>query len=107
MAMPYSSPPRRRYQPVTAYALADQLKRKGVELSSVEGPWRVAGRTLQRPGRNRLPLIPLVTNGRTEVMVDSMQHAADLSGFLNWCGLDHLNPVADLTPPPDDVLRLH
>jgi hypothetical protein len=107
MAMPYASPPRRRYQPVTAYALAEQLKRNGVELTSVEGPWRVAGRTLQRPGRNRLNLIPMITNGRTEVMVDSMQHAADLSGFLNWCGLDQLNPVADLTPPPDEVLRLH
>ena len=107
MALPHSSPQRRRYQPVAAYALAEQIKRHGVELSAVEGPWRVAGRTLHRPGRNHLGLIPLVTNGRTEVMVDSMQHAADLSGLLNWCGLDNLNPVADLTPPPDESLRLH
>jgi hypothetical protein len=107
MALPYSSPPRRRYQPMAAYALAEQIKRHGVELSAIEGPWRVAGRTLQRPGRNRLNLIPLVTNGRTEVMVDSMQHAADLSGLLNWCGLENLNPVADLAPPPDESLRLH
>jgi hypothetical protein len=105
--MPYSSPPRRRYQPFTAYALAEKLKRNGVELSSMEGPWRVAGRTLHRPGRNRLNLIPLVTNGSTEVMVDSMQHAADLSGFLNYCGVENLNPVADLTPPPDEMLRMH
>jgi hypothetical protein len=40
-------------------------------------------------------------------MVDSMQHAADLSGLLNWCGLENLNPVSDLTPPPDDSLRMH
>jgi hypothetical protein len=107
MALPYSSPPRRRYQPFTAYALAEQLKRHGVELSSVEGPWRVAGRTLHRPGRDRLSLIPLVTNGSTEVMVDNMQHAVDLSGFLNYCGVENLNPVEDLTPPPDETLRMH
>jgi hypothetical protein len=54
-----------------------------------------------------LNLIPLVTNGHTEVMVDSMQHAADLSGFLNYCGVENLNPVADLSPPPDEMLRMH
>jgi hypothetical protein len=107
MALQFASPPRRRYQPFTAYALAERIKRNGVELSAIEGPWRVAGRTLQRPGRNHMNLIPLVTNGRTELMVDSMQHAADLSGFLNWCGVENLNPVADLTPPPDESLRLH
>jgi hypothetical protein len=33
-------------------------------------------------------------------MVDTMEHAVDLSGFLNWCGVDELDPVPDLTPPP-------
>jgi hypothetical protein len=40
-------------------------------------------------------------------MVDSMQHAADLSGFLNYCGVENLNPVEDLTPPRDETLRMH
>jgi len=32
-------------------------------------------------------------------MVDTMEHAIDLSRFLNWCGVDHLNPVPDLALP--------
>lgn len=94
-------PRRNRYQPAAAYALAERLKSKGVELCSAEGPWRAAGRPLRRPSRRSLGLIPLVTNGRTEVMVDTMEHAADLSGLLNWCGVGDLNPVPDLTPPAE------
>jgi hypothetical protein len=41
----------------------------------------------------------VVTNGETEVMVDTMEHAVEVSGLLNWCGVDHLEPVPDLTPP--------
>lgn len=93
---------RSRYQPTTAYVLAEQLKSEGIELYAAEGPWRAGGRTLPRVGRGNLNLIPLVTNGRTEVMVDTMERAADLSGFLNWCGVDDLNPVPDLTPPASD-----
>jgi len=44
-------------------------------------------------------MIPLVTNGHTEVMVDTMEHAVELSGLLNYCGLDDFEPVPDLTPP--------
>jgi hypothetical protein len=90
---------RHRYQPVVAYRLAEGLKREGVELAAVEGPWRPGGRTLNRRGRNRLHIIPVVTNGETEVMVDTMEHAVEVSGLLNWCGVDHLEPVPDLTPP--------
>jgi hypothetical protein len=32
-------------------------------------------------------------------MVDTMEHACDVAGLLNWCGIDHLDPVADLIPP--------
>jgi hypothetical protein len=32
-------------------------------------------------------------------MVDTMEHAIDLSRFLNWCGVDDLNPVPDLALP--------
>jgi hypothetical protein len=95
----WSRPRRSRYQPTAAYLLAEQLKSEGVELYAAEGPWRAGGRTLPRPGRGNVGLIPLVTNGRTEVMVDTMEHAVDVSGLLNWCGVDDLNPVSDLTPP--------
>lgn len=95
---------RRRYQPAAAYALAERVKRKGVAVSAVDGPWRAGGRALQRPGRNQLGVIPLVTNGHTEMMVDTMEHAADLSGLLNWCGVEDLNPVSDLSPPPPESL---
>jgi hypothetical protein len=36
-------------------------------------------------------------------MVDTMEHAIDLSGFLNWCGLEDLSPVADLHLPGELV----
>jgi len=35
-------------------------------------------------------------------MVDTMEHAIDLSGFLNWCGVEELNPVSDLDLPRDN-----
>ncbi len=91
---------RHRYQPIVAYRLAEGLRREGVELSAVEGPWRPGGRTLHRRGRNRLRMIPLVTNGHTEVMVDTMEHAVEVSGLLNYCGVEDFEPVPDLTPPP-------
>jgi hypothetical protein len=97
-------PQRLRYQPTAAYVLADRAKREGVEISAARGPWRTSGRRLRRPGRNHLRVIPVVTNGRTELMVDTIEHAADLSGLLNWCGLEELNPVPDLSPPPQESL---
>ena len=35
----------------------------------VEGPWRTGARPLKRPGRGGLRFIPLVTRGKTTVMV--------------------------------------
>lgn len=90
---------RRRYEPKVAYELAARLKQQGVQLSEVRGPWRARRMALGRRGRNLLRYIPFVTNGRSEVMVDTMEHAIDLSSFLNWCGLDDLNPVPDLALP--------
>jgi hypothetical protein len=90
---------RLRYEPIVVYHLAEQTKARGVDLSQVEGPWRVHSRALNRPGRNSLDSIPIVTNERTEVMVDTTEHAADVAGLLNWCGIEELEPVADLTPP--------
>jgi len=95
---------RTRYQPTAIYHLAESLRRQGVDLAMRSGPWHAVARALQRPGRNRTPVIPIVTNGLAQVMVDTMEHARDMAGLLNWCGVDDLDPVPDLVPPPS--LRL-
>ena len=97
---------RKRYQPAAIYHLADSLRRQGIDLATRSGPWRAVERALQRPGRNRVPVIPIVTNGLAQVMVDTMEHARDLAGLLNWCGVDDLDPVPDLVPPPSLKLQL-
>jgi len=93
----------RRYEPAVVYALAEHLKRQGVDLHKFPGPWRPARRPLRRPGRNSERAIPLVTNGIVEIAVDTAEHAADLSGFLNSSGVDHLEPIANLRPPVQDL----
>jgi len=95
----------RRYEPTPVYALAEQLKREGVELHKVHGPWRPIRRRLRRPGRNTDNMIPIVTNGLTELAVDTAERAAEVSGLLNWCGVDHLEPVPNLRPPDHDLAR--
>ncbi len=90
---------RLRYEPTVVYHMAEQAKARGVDLSQAEGPWRVDARGLDRPGLNSLDSIPIVTNERTEVMVDTAEHASDVAGLLNWCGVHELEPVAGLTPP--------
>jgi hypothetical protein len=82
------------------YYLAESLRRRGVELAKRSGPWRAVAKALNRPGRNRVAVLPIVTNGLAQVMVDTMEHATDLAGLLNWCGIEELDPVADLVPPP-------
>jgi hypothetical protein len=95
----------RRYEPTPVYALAEHLKREGVELQKVRGPWRPIRRPLRRPGRNAEKAIPIVTNGVAEFAVDSAERAADLSGLLNWCGVDHLEPFPNLRPPGHDLAQ--
>ena len=95
----------RRYEPEVVYAMADNLKREGLDLHSVRGPWRPLLRALRRPGRNAEHTVPIVTNGMVEIAVDTAEHAADLSGFLNSAGLDHLDPVPNLRPPHDDLVE--
>lgn len=94
----------RRYEPEVVYAMADNLKREGLDLHNVSGPWRPILRALRRPGRNAEAAMPIVTNGMVEIAVDTAEHAADLSGFLNSAGLDHLDPVPNLRPPHDDLV---
>lgn len=93
----------RRYEPTVLYALAERMKRQGIQLHEVHGPWRPARRSLQRRGRNAEREIPLVTNGAVEIAVDTAEHAVDLSGFLNAAGVDHLDPVPNLRPPEGDL----
>lgn len=93
----------RRYEPTPVYALAEHLRREGVELQMVHGPWRAMRRPLRRPGRNAQEAIPIVTNGVTELAVDTAERAADVSGLLNLCGVDHLEPVPNLRPPDQDL----
>lgn len=95
----------RRYAPTSVYALAEHLNRRGLELDTVRGPWSAIRRPLARPGRNADSAIPIVTNGVAEVAVDTAEHAAAVSGLLNLCGVDHLEPVANLQPPDQDLAR--
>jgi hypothetical protein len=94
----------RRYEPEVVYAMADSLKREGLDLHSVRGPWRPILRALRRPGRNAERAVPIVTNGMVDIAVDTAEHAADVSGFLNSAGLDHIEPVPNLRPPDQDLV---
>ena len=89
---------RSRYEPTAVYYLAEQAKANGVDLDQAEGPWRADARELSRPGRNSLHNIPVITNEYTEVMVDTAEHAVDVAGLLNWCGVHELEPIPELTP---------
>ena len=92
-----------RYEPTPVYAIADDLKRKGLALHKVRGPWHPIRRQLRRAGRNAEKAIAIVTNGVTEFVVDTAERAAEVSGLLNWCGINHLQPVPNLRPPVGDL----
>lgn len=96
--------PPRRYAPTLIYALAEDLKRQGVDLHACRGAWRPARRRLRRRGRNAERAICIVTNGVVEIPVDTAEHAADLSGFLNMAGVEHLDPIPNLRAPDQDLL---
>src|SRR3954452_11619714 len=100
-----SSKRTRRYEPRAVYALAHALKTEGLDLHNLPGPWRPIRRLLRRPGRNAERTVPIVTNGTVEIAVDTAEHAADLSGILNSSGLEHVDPVAKLRPPTQDLLH--
>jgi hypothetical protein len=95
----------RRYEPTPIYALAERLKRQGLDLRGFQGPWNAIRRLLRRPGRNAERSMPVVTNGVVEIPVDTAEHAVDLAGFLNAAGVDHLDPVPNLRVPAEDLLR--
>lgn len=84
---------------LAVYHLAEQAKSRGVELHRAHGPWHAKERQFTRPGRRSLHTIPIVTNDRAEVMVDTTEHASDVAGLLNWCGVHELEPIPELIPP--------
>jgi hypothetical protein len=81
------------------YHLAETARSRGVDLGAAAGPWRAGKRHVRRPGRISLHEIPVVTNDRTAVVVDTAERAADVAGLLNWCGVHELDPVPELAPP--------
>ena len=92
---------RRSYEPTAVYALAAHVKDRGIDLSDAIGPWRATERRGSRPGRTSVHRLPVVTNERTALVVDTPQRAEDVAGLLNWCGVDNLNPVPELVPERD------
>ena len=91
--------PQGSYEPTLVYRLAEEARLDGVNLRSAPGPWRPTERRVRRPGRKSLTVVPVVSNEQTEVMVDTKEHAIDVAGLLNWCGVHELNPIPELTPP--------
>lgn len=81
------------------YRLAERAKASGIALDQVDGPWRADERTVIRPGRDSLHTVSIITNECATLMVDTAEHAADVAGLLNWCGVNALEPVPALVPP--------
>jgi hypothetical protein len=74
------------------WSLLRSLVREGLAIAPradqlQEGPWSVGQHALRRPGRNGLRFVPLVTRGRTEIMMPTPEDAENLVAFLNWCGM--------------------
>jgi hypothetical protein len=97
---------RHRYEPIGLYRMAERAKARGVDLMAAEGPWKHGQRALREPGGNGLSMIPVVINGQAEVMVDTIEHAAEVAGLLNWSGVEELEPDIDLRPPPEATQHL-
>jgi hypothetical protein len=89
---------RGRYEPTAIYHLAARLKASGIDLDRAHGPWRVRDRRIARSGTGPQAM-SVVTNESTEFVVDTREHAVDVAGLLNWCGVHELQPVPELTPP--------
>ena len=97
---------RHRYEPIALYRMAERARARGVDLMAAEGPWKHGQRALREPGGNGLSMIPVVMNGQAEVMVDTIEHAAEVAGLLNWSGVEELEPDIDLRPPPEATQHL-
>jgi hypothetical protein len=89
---------RQRYEPTAVYQLAARLKASGVDLDRARGPWRVRERRIPLPGVG-LHAMSVVTNESATFLIDTREHAVDVAGLLNWCGVHELEPVPELTSP--------
>ena len=89
---------RAQYEPTAVYHMAARLKASGVDLDRATGPWRVRDRRMALPGVG-LHAMAVVTNESAEFVVDTREHAVDVAGLLNWCGVHELDPVPELAPP--------
>ena len=89
---------RERYEPTVVYQLAARLKAGGVDLDQARGPWRVWERRVPLPGVG-LHAMSVVTNESATFLIDTREHAVDVAGLLNWCGVHDLEPVPELTSP--------
>ena len=89
---------RGRYEPTAVYQLAARLRASGVDLDRARGPWRVRERRIALPGVGLHPLA-VVTNDSAQFLVDTREHAVDVAGLLNWCGVHELELVPELIPP--------
>jgi hypothetical protein len=69
----------------------EQVLGSSIVTAAIEGPWRTGTRPLKRPGRGGLRFIPLVTRGKTTVMVSTPTEAEELAAFLNYCGTQDLS----------------
>jgi hypothetical protein len=87
-----------RYEPTAVYHLAARLKASGVDLDQASGPWRVRERRIPLPGVG-LHAMSVVTNENATFLIDTREHAVDVAGLLNWCGVHDLEPVPELTSP--------
>jgi hypothetical protein len=97
-AAPRRSRERGQYEPTAVYHLAARLKASGVDLDRASGPWRVHVRRIALPGVG-LHAMAVVTNESAEFVVDTREHAVDVAGLLNWCGVHELEPVPELAAP--------
>jgi hypothetical protein len=69
----------------------EQVLGSSTTTAAIEGPWRTGSRPLKRPGRGGLRFIPLVTRGKTTVMVSTPTEAEELAAFLNYCDIQDLS----------------
>jgi hypothetical protein len=53
----------------------EQVLGSSLVSAAIEGPWHTGTRPLKRPGRGGLRFIPLVTRGKTTVMVSTPTEA--------------------------------
>src|ERR1041385_8395109 len=98
--MTLPKPPSRTAQDAREFILGcilsfvERVKRMGIRLGLKHGPWHTAEQPTPGSGPSEVKMVPVVTNGRTSLLVDTMEHAIDIAGLLNWCGITQLNPVA-------------